>query len=150
MAGVLGRMGHMAPVLGRRTVSPRRSISSVADSELISEEFSGVIPYSLANHVLPVSPRRGWNRGVTKSIFNADTSATFSSSRYVDALGLSVGEHVGRGSIATRRMFAPLGRTWLSAIFGVRCAAHASMNPTSIELEGILNIRPSMATPAIE
>ena len=60
------------------------------------------------------------------------------------------GERVSRGSIATWRRFAPLGRTWLSAIFGVRCAAHASTNPTSIELEGILNIHPSMATPAIE
>ena len=66
------------------------------------------------------------------------------------SLGLSVGARVGFGSMATRRRLAPLGRTWLSDIFGVRNAAHASTNPTSMELEGMRNIRPSIATPAIE
>ena len=73
-----------------------------------------------------------------------------SSSRKVDALGLSVGARVALGSMATRRRFAPLGRTWLSDILGIRYAAHASMNPTSLELDGILNMRSTIATPAIE
>ena len=108
------------------SISSSESSRSVADSELIREDVSGVIPYSLVNHVLPVSPRRGWNRGVTKSIFNADASATFSSSLYVDVLGFWVVERVGRGSIATRRRLAPLGRIWLSDIFGVKCAVDES------------------------
>ena len=82
-------------------ISSSVSLRSAADSELNNDESSVAIPYSIAIHVLPVSPRSGWNTGVTKSIFSADASAMLSCSRNVGALGLSVGAHVGLGYMVT-------------------------------------------------